>query len=399
MRSQSRLKRSRGAHVPGVGQFNTSVVLELIRRASDGIERATIADRSGLSPQTISNVTRRLIDGGVVSEKAMPANGPGKPPSILALNADSRFAVGIHLDPAVLAVTVMDLNGICVVSAHESVGSTDPQALITDMARLVSDAIANSGAGFSDVIGIGVATPGPIDAQTGTIRPPLLPGWDQVPLRDILADLTGFPVLVERDVDAGAIGELWRNPVMDDFLFVYYGTGLNSAIALDRQIVRGTHHRAGRLAHLWSGPGGGLCECGKYGCLGRSLDPQAIVSQAHGAGVQASSLAAVANAASSCDTARVVLADIGRRLAEAIVSLAGFLDVPRVQIGGPNWATISEHARPTIVDMVAEAEAAGRCGPLEIDETVNEDIAATGAASMVLDAAFSPHTGDIILAG
>lgn len=399
MRSQSRLNRGRGAHVPGVAQFNTSVVLELIRRAPGGIERTTIADRSGLSPQTVSNVTRRLIGSGVVHEKTMPANGPGKPPSVLSLNAGSRFAVGIHLDPAVLAVTVMDINGARVSSSHESVACTDPQPLITQMARLVLDAIATSGVRPGDVMGIGVATPGPLDTEAGTIRPPLLPGSHQVPLRDTLADLTGLPVLIERDVDAGAIGELWRDSMVADFLFVYYGTGLNSAIVLDRQVIRGVHHRAGRLAHLWSGPGGLRCDCGKDGCLEVNLDSHAIVSAAHEAGVQADSLEEVVNAAPSQNAARTVLADVGRRLAEGIVSLAGFLDVPRVRIGGPNWATVTEHARPTIVDAVAAAEAAGRCGPLEIDETLGENIAATGAASIVLDAAFSPHTSDIILTG
>lgn len=393
-----RRHRGRGAHVPGVGHFNTSVVLELIRRSPGGIERTTIADRSGLSAQTVSNVTRRLILSGVVDEQPGPATGPGKPPSVLTLNADSRYAVGIHLDPAVLSVTVLDLHGCCVASAHQPITVTTPEQVMWQMATMVSEAVQTSRVDNRQVLGLGVATPGPLDAVAGTVHPPRLPGWDHVPLRDTLADLTGFPVLIERDVDAGAIGELWREPLVDNFVFVYYGTGLNSAIALDHQIVRGDHRRAGRLAHLWSGPGGPRCDCGKQGCLGRNLQPDAVVARAHAAGVPVDSLDALSTAAQSDRVARHVLADVGSRLGECIVTVAGFLDLSRVRIGGPCWVAVAGHVLPVILDAAQKAEAAGRCGPLHVHGSADEDIAAAGAASIVLDTAFSPNTEDIILA-
>lgn len=392
-----RSDRSRGAHVPGVGHFNSSVVLELIRRSPGGIERTALADRSGLSTQTISNVTRRLISSGLVNERAGPANGPGKPPAVLSLKVDSRFAVGIHLDPAELSVTVLNLNGECVSSARQAITVTEPAHVMTQMADLVADVVNSSGVDRRVLFGLGVATPGPLDAQTGTVRPPRLPGWDRVPLRDTLANLTGLPILMERDVDVGAIGELWRHPDVDDFVFVYYGTGLNSAIVLGRQVIRGTRHRAGRLAHMWSGSGGPPCNCGKYGCLGRNIEPGTVIARGQSAGVTGGSLADMAEAAQSHPAVAEVLADVGSRLAEGIVTVAGFLDIPRIRIGGPHWAVVADHARPVILDAVQAAEKSGRCGPLQIDETVEEDIAATGAASMVLDSAFSPHTDDIIL--
>ncbi|HEY9289944.1 MAG TPA: ROK family transcriptional regulator, partial [Microlunatus sp.] len=278
---------ARGARVPGVGQFNESVVLELIRQAPDGISRSRISTESGLSAQTVSSITRRLIKSRLVRETPGQAAGPGKPAAVLQLEPGSRFAVGVHLDPVELSAVVLDLTGTVRVAARRSVQDASPTALMGEIAVLVGETLGLAKVDRSAVVGLGVASPGPIDTRSGVVDPPLLAGWDQVPLRETLHSLTGLPVIIERDVDAAVIGELWLRPEGGrDLMYIYYGTGLNSGIGLDRQVHRGERGRAGHLAHLWSGTGGTRCRCGKYGCLGHNLSPAEILRRAAESGIK-----------------------------------------------------------------------------------------------------------------
>jgi DNA-binding Lrp family transcriptional regulator len=90
-----------------MGDFNQSVILEGIRRSAAGLSRIELVDITGLSAQTVTNITRRLLDDGVIAEAGRTINGPGKPRVTLRLVAESRFSVGVHLDPALITVVLL----------------------------------------------------------------------------------------------------------------------------------------------------------------------------------------------------------------------------------------------------------------------------------------------------
>ena len=109
----------RGTNLPRMGDFNQTVVLDVIRRAGGGLARAEVARRTGLSPQTVTNVARRLLDlGRVVEEGEAARTGPGRPGPLLRLSAPSRYAVGVHLDPATMTFVLLDLSGAVVAQAQ-----------------------------------------------------------------------------------------------------------------------------------------------------------------------------------------------------------------------------------------------------------------------------------------
>ena len=89
-----------------MGDFNLTVILDAIRRTSNGLSRVELAQIVGLSPQTISNISRRLLDQHLIVEAGKEGSGPGKPRTILRLNPGGMFALGVHLDPAVTTFVV-----------------------------------------------------------------------------------------------------------------------------------------------------------------------------------------------------------------------------------------------------------------------------------------------------
>ena len=91
-----------------------------------------------------------------------------------------------------------------------------------------------------DAIGIGV--PGPVSFRDGVpVSPPIMPGWDRYPVRELLAREHGCPAVVDNDVNIMAIGERHGGVAhsVDDFLFVKIGTGIGCGIYLAGDVYRG----------------------------------------------------------------------------------------------------------------------------------------------------------------
>jgi predicted NBD/HSP70 family sugar kinase len=401
----------RGTNLPAVGGFNQTVILDLIRRSTEGVSRVEIADTTGLSQQTISNVARRLLDDGLITEAGKHIQGPGKPRMMLELRARSRFAVGVHLDPAIMTYVVIDLRGAIV--AHSQVRTPEagrPAEVIETMAASVEAILAASGVDRSLVIGVGIASPGPIDATRGiVVDPPLLEGWKDVPLRDALATATGMPVLLEKDVNAAAVAEIWlAGTQSENFAFFYLGTGIGIGLALGGEVLRGATGNAGEGGTLVV-PGAGLPASRRSEKLGHLATPGYLVDQAVEAGLLEPRSAGHPSAESGFSDL-VALADGGNELAAGIldraagligaslVTVVNLLDVDRVVFGGPFWEQVSARFLPIIAAVVNGSPDRVTRHPVELGGSgIGDDVAAVGAACLVLDTALSPRPSALLI--
>jgi hypothetical protein len=213
-----------GTNISAVAEFNVSVVLDAIRRRPGGIARGDLVALTALSGMTVSNVCRRLVDAGLVTESVLPAAGRGKPPKIVRLDPDGGFAIGVHIDPAVVTYVVVDLAGQ--VRDHVSTHTPTvqhPARVVGEMVVTIEKLLDESGVDRSKLLGIGVAAPGPINATTGVVlNPPMLPNWHRVGLRGSLSVAMDLPVLLEKDTTAAVVAELWfaAPEASRDFAFV-----------------------------------------------------------------------------------------------------------------------------------------------------------------------------------
>ncbi|MEY2848932.1 MAG: hypothetical protein RI885_1597, partial [Actinomycetota bacterium] len=244
----------RGTNLRALGGFNQTVILDAIRRSRSGVSRVELAQLTGLSAQTVTNVSRRLIDAGTVREAGQQNSGVGKPRVMLELEPTAGYAVGVHIDPAVITYVILDLTGgmVAQTSIHSS-SATAADQVVSSMAQAIGSLAASSGVDVDRILGVGIAAPGPLDSNSGLVlEPPLLEGWHRVALRGALAEETGHPVLLEKDVAAATVAELWTSEGedRDDFLFFYYGTGVGSGIALDHEVIRGSTGNAGEIGHI-----------------------------------------------------------------------------------------------------------------------------------------------------
>lgn len=403
----------RGSNLPAVGTYNQTLVLDLIRRAPEGISRIELAARTGLSAQTLSNVARRLVNEGWIVEGTPIAAGPGKPRTPLRLDPAARCAVGIHLDPAVDTFVAVDLTGAVIAHAEHTprqTGTADD--LVADLTRAVEELLAAARLPRDRVLGIGVAAPGPLDSARGVLfEPPLLvPAWRHVHLRERLQEATGLAVTVEKDVVAAMVGELWTdaNQELDDAIFVYYGAGVGVGLAMDGTPLRGRTGNAGDVAHLVVELDGPSCACGQRGCLGAAIAPERLLVDggvlAPGASPTApelrAHLATLTQRAMHGDPAAVAAVErAGENLARAVVQVNNLLDADVVVVGGPLWSLLAAAGRPVLQSAVAASRATATVRGIRLlESSLGTDVAAVGAACLVLDSALTARPTDLMIA-
>ena len=115
---------------------------------------------------------------------------------------------------------------------------------------------------------VGLVVPGVVDAQHGIAVYAANIGWRQVPLRQIVAEAVGLPVVLDHDVRAAGLAELelGAGRGLQELLFVALGTGVAAAVITRGQVSVGATGRAGELGHLPVFPEGEWCACGQRGC-------------------------------------------------------------------------------------------------------------------------------------
>jgi len=150
--------------------------------------------------------------------------------------------------------------------------------------RMVMDAAAALRARGSDFAAAGLGFPGLVDHSVGLVRSSvMLDNWRDVPLADRLSSALAVPCTIDNDVNMAALAELARRkgeggrPATTIFVFV--GTGIGGAIAIDGELYRGPGGFAGEIGNTTIDHAGESCWCGRRGCLNTLASGSAIAAQ------------------------------------------------------------------------------------------------------------------------
>ncbi|WP_342030283.1 MULTISPECIES: ROK family protein [unclassified Microbacterium] len=303
---------------------------------------------------------------------------------------------------------VVDMAGEVI--AHDEIPRlphADAAELVEAVGAAVDAIVERAGIPRERVLGVGVAAPGPFDARGGRLLdPPLLPQWHNVHVREDLGAVTGLPVVVEKDVTAAMIGEMWfdRSDVLSDAMFLYYGAGVGLGVAISGAPVRGRTGNAGGIAHVVVDPDGPPCACGSRGCLGVSIEPRVLLAEAGYDAVSADDTRPdldrlVREARDGHAPAVAVLQRTGERIARALVVTNNLLDVDEVVLGGPVWERLAEVLHDTVATRVATDPVSTSTRAIVVRaSSVGLDVAAVGAACLMLDGAFAARPARMMIA-
>ncbi|MBI1376824.1 MAG: ROK family protein [Frankiales bacterium] len=326
------------------------------------MSRADLARRLQLTKVTASDLVGELLERGQAVELGQSDRvRPGKPATLVDVNRAGLQVVGVDLTGhEVLRAAVVDLDGgVLHLCERPLGGSASGDDVLADVLAVVTEAV---GAATAPLLGVGVGTPGVVGPDGDVLTAPNL-GWADVPLRAILAEATGLPVLVCNDADAAVHAEHTLGAGGDDIAVVRIGLGVGCGLIVGGRRIRGAHFASGEIGHVTVGTDGGeTCTCGNVGCLETWLSAPRLQK---------------ALADTSTDSGAALRA-AGERLAIALAPVVAALDLAEVVLAGP-------------LDLVD--------GPLlrAVDETLRRRMLARNASSLEVRVAADPD--DIVLRG
>lgn len=156
-----------------------------------------------------------------------------------------------------------------------------PEIGLNNITRAATSALEQAGKTIREIRGIGLATPGTMDIPAGMLLdPPNLPGWQNLPIRKLVAERCGKQTVLQNDANAAAYGEYWvgAGREVNSLVLWTLGTGIGGGIVIGGQIIRGEHSHGSECGHIIiEMEGGRRCDTGQYGTLEAYAGAKALI--------------------------------------------------------------------------------------------------------------------------
>lgn len=378
--------------------YNAALVLRALYDFGP-ISRAEVARLSGLTRTTVGDVVGSLLDDGLAREIGRGPSTGGKAPILLELIDGARHVIGLDLGEFVFRAALVDLRGQVQKTIERAVHGLDGEQSLEIVHELIEELARGS---RETLLGIGVGTPGIVDAATGTIRWAVNLDWQDLPLGEILRARHGVPVEVANDSRAAALAiELFSGKRSTNLVAIKVGRGIGAGVVLGGELFHGDGFGAGEIGHVVVDDDGAECRCGRFGCLETVASSRAIVQHATESALAdpASPLGQrlAASGALTLDDVRAALeagdeatrrivVTAGRFLGQAVAGLIGVLDIERIvlhgsvaSLGEPWLEAVRDEARRRSLGLLAKDVSIELAAPIG-------DLVVMGASALLLTA-------------
>ena len=350
------------------------------------ISRAELGRRLGLSPASLTRLSKPFLDRGLLVETSETLQGStGRPARPLDVPVDAGRFVGIKVTGESAFGAVTDLRAGAVATAERVL---DDHAVERVVANLAGLALELRDAGGSDLAGVGVSVGGNVADGRVITRAPFL-GWRDVPLAELLESRLGVPVTVENDVTALTTAEQWFGDVRgrDSFAVVTIGAGVGYGLVMHDRVVTTPDSGLGLGGHLPLDPNGPLCPEGHRGCSSAMLSIPSITAQlgiALGREVDYDEVLALA--AEGHPLAVSITNAAGRALGRMIALIANLAMVDAIVLAGEGMALWDVVADVALAALAADRDPEASPVELFVDDAGFASWA-RGAAAVAIQAA------------
>lgn len=414
--------------------YNAALVLRALYEHSP-VSRAEVARMTELTRTTVGDVVGELIADGLAREVGRGPSTGGKAPILVELVEDARFVVGLDLGEFVFRGALVDLRGKVRETAERRVEGLDGDAALALVHELVDELVGRLPGGRREtLLGIGVGTPGIVDAATGTIRWAVNLDWQDLPLGAILRDRYEVPVQVANDSRAAALAiQLFDRSSADaeqgeqgeqrgqreraeraerssNLVAITVGRGIGAGVVLGGELFHGDGFGAGEIGHTTVEVDGAECRCGRFGCLETVASSRAILRRAtelarerpeselgrrlrERGELRLDDLASIlasgasdATGATDVEETRRIVVSAGRYLGQVIAGIIGVLDVERIVLHG-SVATLGAPWLEAVRDEAGRRSLRLLANDVRIDIAPQHgDLVVMGASALLLTA-------------
>lgn len=332
-------------------ESNRTRIIDAIKQFG-GLTQIELAGATGLSAATVSNIVKELTAIGVVDTSQSIRSGRRAQHVTLARTPGIVGAVQFGLRDMRVALadssgTIMTENRLPLGADHRADAGLDRAALLfADMLETVS-------AQPSELRGVAIALPAPIDIRSGIIASPgIMRGWDNVEVAKVMAERINKPVWVANASNLGALGELrlGAGVGMRNGLYIQAGHRIGAGLIVNGQIFTGASGSAGEFGHMTVNPEGAICRCGNRGCLETEAGGTFLLDSlrvSHGVLTLKDLLRLASEGDLGCTR---VVSDAGRKIGLAAANLCNVFNPERIIVGGELAAV-----GPTLLGPIREA--------------------------------------------
>ena len=373
--------------------------MQLVRRGK-ARTRADLATITGLARSTVSQRVDALIGEGLLCESGDGASTGGRPPVVLALNGAAGVVLVADFGATHCRLAVVNLHGAVASERSADLSIAEgPRVVFEWMAATFAELLQHTGRHREDVRALGMGLPGPVEFATGkAVNPPIMPGWHDVAVPDLVRAYFDVPVLVDNDVNIMALGEYWTDwqDTAADLVFVKVGTGIGAGVVAGGRIHRGAQGAAGDIGHIrLSDHADVVCRCGNRGCVEALAGGWALAHQLREVGLPAANSRDVVELIRTGDaTAARLVRDAGRMLGEVLAGVVNFFN-PTVMVIGGDVAEADHQLLAGIREVVYQRSTALATRHLQIVRSRLSDRAGiNGAAVMAIEHILSAEAID-----
>ena len=212
-----------------------AAAFRLFRAHPAGLTKTELAQLSGLSRTSVNQRLEPLVATGLLAPLPPEASTGGRPAGRYVLGPRSGDVLVADVGASGVRAALCDATGRIVADRDVDIDvASGPVPVLEQVAELFTELLADDGRGAGSVVGIGLDVPGPVDHEQGrAVSPPIMTGWNNFDIPGFLEPRFNAPVLVEKDVNAMAIGEQrLAHPDVASLVFVKLGTGIGTGIVM-----------------------------------------------------------------------------------------------------------------------------------------------------------------------
>ncbi len=191
-----------------------------------------------------------------------------------------KYAVGVDIGGTTVKLGLFDREGR-VLEKWEIPTDKREQGchILPDIAASIRDKMTSMNIDSSDIQGVGVGAPGPVDDE-GTIYKAVNLGWDVINISQVLGSYLDLPVKAANDANVAAFGEMWQGGGKghDNIVAVTLGTGVGGGIIVNGSILTGATGAGGEIGHIHiEDEETESCGCENHGCLEQYASATGVV--------------------------------------------------------------------------------------------------------------------------
>ncbi|UZK67700.1 ROK family transcriptional regulator [Sphingomonas sp. M1-B02] len=275
MTSSSTQTRPRlsGTNLERAADHNQRVTLHAIRVLAP-LTRVELAAITGLTGPAIANITKRLLQDGLIEEAGQRRGGRGQPPTKLVVRPDACYSIGVNIDRDHITIVLVDFSGETLARISEEVNFALPDHVRALYRRSIKNMLRKAKVDIAKVVGLGIAVPDDLGLVDLPGRPDTYASWDSVDMVELFREPLDLPTFVENDAAAAAMGEmqLGLGHSNNSFFYILISAGLGGGLVVDGNYLRGAHGRSGELGFMRAASGEEIQQLVSLSGLARHLE-------------------------------------------------------------------------------------------------------------------------------